>query len=359
METNQGFTLTQAAFLGRNFVKFGVITLVVLIVGRTFLAAAIQFYKAANPPPPPPPTVGFGALPPLHFPAQTENDKPKNYQLELPTTGFPSFGDRAQVFLMTKSAPNLLADQRARSVAAQLGYTGQPTVLNERTYRWTKLTPLQSTLDLDIQNNNFSIQTNYLSRPELLSQKNLPPDAQAVTLAKSLLSGALGNASDLATSSGTITYLKSSGTGVTPAVSFSDADFLQVDIWRTPIESAYNFFSADGKTGTIHTVITGAFDGRDKLVEYQYHYQPIDYTQVQTYPLRSVASAWQVLQGGEGYIAQKGSKETAVIRSVELGYYEDPEEQDYMQPIYVFRGDEGFVGYVSAIDPRYLQTAGK
>jgi hypothetical protein len=355
MEKTQGLTLTQAAFFGRNFVKFGLIAVVVMIVGRTFLAAAIQFYKAANPPPPPPPTVGFNALPPIKFPAQTEADKPKQYELQLASGRFPNYGDRAKVFLMLRTTPNLLSDQRARATAGQLGYLTPPTVLSDRTYRWTKSSPLQATLELDIQNLNFSIKTNYLAKPELLAQKNLPGDAQAVTLAKSLLTGLGTNTADLATASGQVLYLKSLGTEVGPAVSFSDADFLQVDVSRTPVDELYPFYGPDGKTGNIHAIISGGLEGNNKLVDYTFNHQVIDYTQVETYPLRSAAAAWQLLQGGEGYIAQKGSTDNAVIRSVELGYYEDTQEQEYMQPIYVFKGDNGFIGYVPALDQRYIQ----
>jgi hypothetical protein len=41
-----------------------------------------------------------------------------------------------------------------------------------------------------------------------------------------------------------------------------------------------------------------------------------------------------------------------------MGYYESSTYQQYYQPIYVFKGDGDFVGYVSAIDPRYILQAG-
>jgi hypothetical protein len=45
-----------------------------------------------------------------------------------------------------------------------------------------------------------------------------------------------------------------------------------------------------------------------------------------------------------------------VVRAMSLGYFEDWEtEQEYYQPVYVFTGDDNFVGYVQAIDPAYVQ----
>jgi hypothetical protein len=348
-------TLTVVAHYGRLFVKYGLITLVVLIVGRTFLSAAIGYWNAINPAPPPPPTVGFGILPSISFPSQTEGQKPSAYQLETSNGKLPTFGDRAKVFLMVKSSPNLLADQKVKQIAAKYGFVFQPTVLNDRTYRWTKATPLQSTLEMDIQNKNFTLLTNYLSKPQLFSKKDLPNELTAGSVAKSFLGAGQEIPTDMATSSGKVTFLKALGNDVVPAVSYSDADFVQVDLMRHPIDDDKQMFTPEGTKGVIHAILSSSIDSSAGVVRYEYKYQPIDYSQVHTYPLRTVATAWQVMQGGEGYIADKGTSATAVIREITLGYYDDFQEQDYLQPIYVFSGDNGFLGYVSAIDPRYIQ----
>src|SRR5258708_32231548 len=111
MEQNSALTLTQLAYFGRLAVKFGIIGLVVLVVGRPFWMAFSSYWIATHPPAPPPPTMGFGYLPALHFPTKSASDKPTTYQLQTPTGGFPRFGDRAKVFLETKSPLSLLADQ--------------------------------------------------------------------------------------------------------------------------------------------------------------------------------------------------------------------------------------------------------
>lgn len=358
MESSSALTLSQVAHVGRLTIKFGTIGLVALIFGRIFFSAAVDFWVAMNPPPPSPPTVGFGILPAIQFPTQTEQEKPKGYKLETPTGRFPYFGDRARVFLMVRSVPSLLADQRVKEIAANYGFVFQPTVLNTRTYRWTKTSPLQATLEMDTQNSTFSLTTNFLSRPELLTRKNLPGDDQAVQLVKSFIAAGQDLPEDIATASGHVSYLKSLGGELAPAVSFSDADFLQVDINRTPVDGNKEMYTPEGTKGIIHAVISGALSGRDQIVDLQYKYQTVDYNERHTYPLRSVDSAWQVLQAGEGFIAHKGVEEIAVIRSVYIGYFDSFEEQEYLQPIYVFAGDDGFLGYVSAIDPRFIQQTG-
>lgn len=351
-----GPTLTNVTYIGRQFVKFGLIGLVVLMVGRVAVNGFIAYWKATHPEPPPPPTVGFGKLPAIEFPAQSEEDKPTSYTLETATGGTPNFGDRAKVYFMPRAAASLLADQSAKETAAELGYVFEPEVLGGEIYRWSKSQPLLATLEMNIRTYNFSITTNYLSLPEVIVNANAPTGFDAVKRVKSALDSADLLPDDIATASGEIVYLKSVGGELAPAVSQSDADFVQVDLNRNPIDTVYRMYTPEGYTGVISAIVTNHFDSRDALVEVNYNYHEVDYQQVHTYPLRSSRSAWQVLQAGEGYIADKGSNDAAVIRTITLGYYDSFEEQEYLQPIYVFENPEtGFIGYVSALDAQYLQ----
>lgn len=351
-----GPNLTNITHFGRLAVKYGLIGLVALMVGRTFFSALISFWKATHPAPPPPPTVGFGKLPAIAFDKQGEDDKPKSYSLELATADFPDFGDRAKVFFMPKAAPSLLADEAVKEIASTYGFIFEPEVLDSRTYRWTKSQPLEMSIKIDIQNNNFSLNSNYLTRPELLSNNKLPENFEAVTQVRSFLSAANLLSKDIATSSGKVSYLKSLGGELSEAFSLSDADFVQVDLDRTPIDGKYEMVSPDGRSGVVSVILTGALNGNNSIVDAEYHLKKVDYSQIETYPIRTVTSAWKILQAGEGYIADKGEDDEALIRKVELAYYDDWKEQSFLQPVYVFRGDSGFVGYVGAVDPLFVQN---
>lgn len=350
--------MTAATHLGRKAVKYGAIALVVLLVGRMLLSAAIGFWRAINPPPPPPPTVGFGVLPKLAFPDQDEDDRPQSYRLETGLgSSLPELTvDRATVFFMPRSAPSLLADREVRSIAASYGFIFEPELLDSRTYRWTKTGQLSSSLELDLQTKKFLLKTNYLSRPELVSSTSrLPEEFEVVNRVKAFLDRADLLAEDVATSAGEVVFLKSLGGQLEEAFSLSDADFLRINLDRNPIEGKFPLYNPDPERGVISAVVSGVLSGQDSVVDMEYYYRPVDYLQAETYPLRTARSAWQVLQSAEGYIASKGSAEEAIVRSVTLGYYEDWDtEQAYLQPIYVFTGDNDFVGYVQAVDPRYV-----
>lgn len=349
-ETSQGLTLTKLNTFGRVAVKWTAITLVVLMVGRVALTSFVAFYKAMNPPPPPPPTVGFGVLPPLSFPEQSSADRPSSYKLETATGALPAFGDRAVVYLTTKNSPNLLDIENAQATARSFGFTGQPEQLTPRVYRWRNTGNLNETFEYDIVDHNMTYETDFLSRPELLLETELPSNFDAVQQVKSFLSRGNLLPGDVATASGKTTYLKAIGGVLKPAVSASDADFIAVDLSRVPLNrGTAEVYTPDGETGTIHAIIGGG--RRGGILKLSRTHYPIDYLRTETYPLRSVQSAWQKLQAGEGYVANAGEKEQAVVREVALGYFESDEYQTYIQPIYVFIGDDGFIGYVSALDP--------
>ncbi len=353
--TESGPNLSQLAFISRQAIKFGGIFLVLFMVGRTFLIAFTAYWKAAHPAPPPPPTVGFGILPSLRFPIKDDDEKPTSYKLETATGGVGTFPDRAKVFLMTRSVPSLLDDQKAKEIAASMNFLFAPETLGDTEYRFSKSTPLESFLTIDTVTHHFELTSDYMSRPELLSDNDIPDQVQAVTTVKSLLSRADLLADDVSTASGETLFMKAIGTQLTPALSFSDADYIKVDLNRTPIDGVYRAYTPEGDRGIISAVVSGFFTGSDAVMEMQYDHQLVDYAQYHTYPLRDAQMAWKLLQSGEGYVAQKGEFDNAVIRNVYLGYYDDTEEQDYLQPIYVFEGDGGFVGYVSAVDTKYSE----
>lgn len=350
---NEGVTLTKVTRMGRNAVKYGLSVLVLLMVGRVALTAGIAFYKAMNPPPPPKPTAGFGNLPTLIFPKQDSEDKPKSYRLETASGTLPAFRDRAKVFMMTRNSVSLLDAENAQKTAERYGFDSKPELLNGRVYRWTKIQPLTTNFDYDIIDNNFTYETDFLSRPELILQSELPTNFDAEQQVKSFLSSGGLLPPDVATSSGKLTYLKAVGGMLRPAVAVSEANFIQVDLNRTPIDGFYKAYTPDGTTGAISAIVIGARSGNNilKLVRQIF---PIVYSTSETYYIRTPQSAWATLQSGEGYIANKGTAEPAVIRTVELGYFESTDFQSYYQPIYVFKGDADFIGYVSAIDPGYI-----
>lgn len=349
--SDSGLTLTQVTKIGRNTVKFGGIGLVVAVVCWTLLTSFVAYWQATHPAPPPPPTMGFGYLPSLMFPVQSASDKPQKYTLETATGKLPQFGDRAEVYFMPKKSASLLDNETTGRIAQALGFMGESDSIDSRTYRYTKSEPLVATLTIDTRDHVLEIKTDYLNRPELLLLDDFPTQYEAVNVVKSFLDGAKLIERDVATSSGSVKFVKAVGSELLPAVAVADADFLVVDINRTPIAGTYPIYTELDDQGSIRAILSGAKDKSRQIVYLRYSYFPIMPGQVETYPLRDIRDAWNTVQAGESFILNKGENDTAVIREVVLGYYDSIKPQDYLQPVYVFLGDRGFKALVPALDP--------
>ncbi len=353
-QESTGFTLSDATDFGRKALLALGIGIVLYLVLRMLFIAAVNYYRAMNPPPPPPPTVGFGRLPSLSFPDQSDGVWPEKYTLETPRSRLPQFGDRAKVFMMDFPAPSLLADDRARTIAAKYGYTTQPEMLDANNYRWIKYQPIEYIFEVNLINYNFTLRSDYQTRPELVAARSLPEKHDAVQAVKNYLRRSDALFEDVATASGEVSYVRVLAGELMPAVSLSDANFVQVDLNRVPVDGELQMYSPEGGVGIVSALITGALEGDNRIVQLHNYQQKVLYELVHTYPLKPINQAWNELQSGLGYVASGRGLDEAVIRDIRLGYFDSFDDQEYLQPIYVFSGDDNFMAYVHAIDSGYI-----
>jgi hypothetical protein len=127
-----------------------------------------------------------------------------------------------------------------------------------------------------------------------------------------------------------------------------EVDFYRSDIDGMPIVSPKYFNSQN------YVII--AF-GQDtfKVIKAQVEFFEKSTDQVGIYPLKTGTVAWDELKANKGSIISKeGSSSSVVIKKMFLGYYDPDAYQDYLQPVYVFLGDNNFVGYVPAVSTSYL-----
>lgn len=345
-------TLTQAAFTMRKIIMVGGISLVVIIVGRIFLEAAVSYYQYLYPEPPPPPTVGFGVLPKMDFPASA--NPPTSYRLEMTPARLKPPSDRATVYFQPSKRASLLAIDKAKEQAGTLGFLFDPDRLGPEIYRWRRTSPLPAILDYNVVTGTFLFRLDWQSDPNFLQASKLPNEEQAITQARQILGTAGLLEKDIATSSAKVTYLKASGTSYANTVSLSEADFLQVDIFRYPINGQYQVVSDKPTKGTVRAIISGHPDRSLQLAVLEYNYLPVNYLSFHTYPIITPQQAFALLSAGKGYSAVSEGVTEAVIRNISLAYYDSGKQQQYLTPLYLLEGDGGYVGYVPAIDPRWM-----
>jgi hypothetical protein len=109
-----------------------------------------------------------------------------------------------------------------------------------------------------------------------------------------------------------------------------------------------------GDRSPVNFLFSGVNDRTKRVVEFEYQYSKILDDNFATYPLKSVDTAWNELQQGGGFIAVSAG-ENVTVRRAYLAYYESTQPQEFLQPVFVFEGDGGFMAYVPAINSDYLE----
>jgi hypothetical protein len=309
--------------------------------------------------------MGYGFLPPIRFPRSNVLHPPTNFILSINGSSdprdLPQLGrdNNARVYQVVAAAHNLLDSRRARELAVIYGFTEEPQALDSLTYRFfDRSGTLDRQLQIDMRTFSFTLTTNYLTNPDFLkgagNSKQLPSRTVAVNEVRDFLSLGRMLPPELATAQTQVEYVRAVGAVVERVNTFYESDFLSVNLPRPPLEGRYRFWGPNNQSSVFAVVARDIF-GQDHIVHLEYFYHQINTSNFETYPLRSTADAFETLQMGGGHIAAMGASSQVIIDSVQLGYYEDPHDGGFLQPIFVFTSRDGFVGYVQAVDPRAIR----
>lgn len=284
----------------------------------------------------------------------------------------------AKVYKLQPLVRTFNADQAARNIARNLGFNPLPQILDSHTVAFSRSNPpLDEILQIDLQTMFVTLKTNALSTTNYYGTTTsdgirlVPDRVDALNAVTTYLAKAgLLPPEDLSQSSAQVEYYRSTGADLELVESEREADYAMVPLSHQPIEGIINRLPVPGQCQTeetryrffgpdnfpsIKALVGRNFLGEDEVVSLEDYYYQIDYSDVATYPLRSVESAWQQLVAGQAYVVNPRQVQDAVIKQVELGYYESHQEQNYLVPIYVFSGENGVVAYVQALHPEVLE----
>lgn len=347
--------LTETAYQTRRTIAIFAIFVIGFFVLRTSINTAKEIWLKFKPPAPNPPSVAFGKLPKIKFP---EEERPKNLALKLETIegGFPSFPEIGKVYFIPKRVIGLLDLDRARQKAAALGFSSEAEEISETVYRWKTKTSPEKVLEMDIVSNNFTIRYPYENDTTLVGSRSHPDGRQSVASAKAYLASASLLAPDLEKGNGEFIYFRFVPPGLLPTPYQYESDFVRVNLFRADLDDL-KIFPPHPKDSLISFLFTNSPDPNKQIVKVNYTHYPIEAKNPATYPLKPAEQAWQELQNGEGFIANMGENQEGIIRirKASLAYFDSGEAQDFLQPIYVFEGDNEFMAYTAAIDPEWQQ----
>jgi hypothetical protein len=341
-------TLTKTAITTRKIIRYGILGVILIIIGRFVIGAGIGIYRYFFPAPPPPPTVSFGKLPDLAFPDGVAMNGP-NYTIETPEGALPTLKTQAKVFFMPKQSPNLLSLESARQKAVDLGFVDDPQEVSDTIYRFPhKSEP--ATLQINIVTGIFSISYNLSADSSPLER--IPPASEiAASQVRSYLSSADLLPEDL-TGPTTNEFLKVEGGQLVSALGQSEADLVKINLFRKTYEE-YPSLTPNPNEANVWFYVSGAREKQKQFVAAEYHYFPVDESQSATYPIKTAQEALNELKAGNAYVASAATTEGNItIRRIYLAYYDSGKPSEFFQPIIVFEGD-GFIAYVPAVTSDY------
>jgi len=343
-------TLTQVAVKTRKVIKYSIYLVIFLIIARFAWGIGKGIYRSVFPKPPPPPTLAFGKLPEITFPEN--KDLPTlEYQVDTVEGGLPTLDSQGMVYFMPRFSANLLSLEVAQERAAKLGFNAGSEAVSSSLYRFQKENTAAS-LEMNIITGIFSISYDLGRDPSPLA--TIPPAPEvAASQVRSFLSSANLLPEDLEGPS-TPEFLKVESGNLVSVLSLSEANLIRVNLFR----KNYNNLPAvtiNPQRANVWFLVSGDRSRGRQIIGGEFHYFPVDEEQWATYPLKTSEQALAALKASEGYIASLGQNTDGkvTIRRIYLAYFDPPAQAQFYQPVFVFVGDKGFVGYVPAISPEY------
>lgn len=216
-------------------------------------------------------------------------------------------------------------------------------------------------LDIDIRNGNFVFETEFRSKAPLFENATIPDENVILQTAQAFLKQM--NRFPNAFNEGTYNIIYQNYNPATDTFSkvntIQEANVVEVDFFPPDIDG---FPIVVPKYYNSQNFVVIAFEGtpgrtQPTILKAQVQHYERDVTGGAEYPVKTGDEAWEEFINGEGAIvsAAPNSGTNIVIKEMFLGYYDPQEYQEYLQPVYVFLGDNDFAAYVPAIVNDYVE----
>lgn len=345
-------TLTAASKETKLILKWAMIIIASVIVLFLAFKVLVLLKDTFFPTPPPKPTVIFGKIPPPSFPASNVNEKFK-FSIDTLSGNLPNLPSQAKVYEVEVPKADLLALKNTGEIVGNAGFDNGPFKVSDDLYFWTDTSgDFLKTIRVNIQNGNFTLFSPFYFNSSVLSAKSLPKEKDAISYAQSFLSNMnyLGNSFDLSKTKAQLLSIQDGQ--LTGAISKTSAHAYRVNFFQKNVNNLPIFYEKPNESN-INIIVTGGSSG-SQIVRATYIMQRPT-KNGSTYPLKTSKEAYSELQMGKAYIASfYGEDSNVKIKNVFLAYYIGSKSQQYMYPIIVLEGNDGFFAYVSAVTDEWI-----
>ena len=139
---------------------------------------------------------------------------------------------------------------------------------------------------------------------------------------------------------------------INPESNITNAQLIRLDFFQKSINGVPIYYP-EVSTSPINAQVVN-IRNNPTVIQANFNYQTIT-TINSTYPIKTVDQAFLELKDQKAYIASYfGENTNILIKNVTLGYYMGEEKQNYLMPIMIFEGNDGFFAYVSAITDEWV-----
>lgn len=346
-------TLTYVAYVSRRIIKYGGFGLIAFLFFWWGLTASIAAYRKAHPPYSAP-TVRFGTLGKIVFPEKSFEKK--NFVTELADDKFPKYKDQANVYVIYRSKSPLGALEESKKTASLIGFNNEPREVATGIYLFTDSVGGKS-LTMNVLESSFIMSYPYLSDQLLLNPDQMPSKDEAIKVAKNYIQQAEKLSTDLDEGEKKVSYWKINFDGLKPVDGLSEANIIRVDFFRKKLGDDVQMVSTEIGKASVSVLVSGSSVTTKKIVEVNYRHVDVDTSAASssTYPIKTSEEAFAELKLGNYWPANDVAAKDVTIRKIYLAYFEPINLTQFLQPVYVFEGDGGFVAYVRAIIDKYAR----
>ena len=263
--------------------------------------------------------------------------------------------DTARVFYLPPPVSRFGYREKIYLIAKTLGFNTDITKYQLKGETAT-LDDLTQALSVDIRNFNFTYKYNFENNPDLFTSAITPTTQESQSKAIDFLQKIDKYPDEFTQATlNTIFFKYDPQTKELKQLSKNvSANLVEVDFYRPDIDGfpivSPSFFNSQN-----YVLMMMTASGEARIIKAQVGFFEKSDQQVGYYPVKTGDQAYQELKQGKGIVVSNPQqKKKIIIKTMKLGYLDPDFYQNYLQPVYIFIGDNDFVAYVAAITDDYI-----
>ena len=348
-------TLTEVSYYSRRLLPFGIIVFLFMMIFYYLIKLMFVYMDANrvvqviyNP--------VFGKLTPLEI-KNASSSAGIDFNFDTIEGKPVTATESARVYFMPETETKLGFKQKIKTMARVANIDSE----NIR-HKLTNLDAVYedglSTMSINISTYNFTYEYNFQQNADLFQNVEQIVQSTAEESAKEFLKQVDRYPSELAQGQTKSIYFGyDPQTNAMQVVDKAEkANLIEIDFFRPELNSfsivSPKFFNSQ------NYVLLANQGGNYRVLRSQIKFYERSDQQIGLYPVISGDLAYQKLKDGKGIVVSNpNSSQTITIKNMFMAYFDPDTYQAYLQPVYVFVGDNDFVAYVQAVSDTYIEGA--